>query len=264
MQNKNWIGNALFTVAVMDLKVRYENSRLGFVWSIIKPLFQFVVYYFIFGSILKVEHQPHYALRLFLGVIIWAFFAESTSNGATSLISKKGLITKVMVPTSLGPLASYVTSLLNFLINFCVFLVFYMLSVKGWSLRIGGINALLLLYSFVIITMLVIALNLILSLANPFFRDVQQIWDLVLNYGVFLTPIIYTLPIPKNMMGLYYGINALAVPIDLFRQGLFGNSSATQSIEPLEIVINFFVCIVLLLVGVVMHMRFGRKVMDYL
>jgi ABC-type polysaccharide/polyol phosphate export permease len=254
---------ATYTIAVMDLKVRYESSRLGFVWSVIKPAFQFVVYYIIFTKILKQEHEQYYALRLFLGVVLWNFFAEATSNGATSLVSKKGLITKVMVPTQMAPIGAYATSLLSLAINLVVFGVFYIIGVKNPWTNIVSPDMLYTLYAFVVLSVLVVALNLILSVTNSYIRDIQQIWDLVLNYGVFLTPIIYKLPIPTRFLGAFYTGNALAIPIELFRRGLF--PGITSDFIPLQfIAVNLCVCIGLLFAGIYLHARLGRRVMDHL
>ena len=68
----------LVTIAKMDLKLKYQNSKLGFLWSFLKPLLQFCAYYTVFQVILHVNDSPDYPLRLLLGGLLWSFFVEAT------------------------------------------------------------------------------------------------------------------------------------------------------------------------------------------
>lgn len=104
----------LFVISQMDLKTRYQNSKIGFLWSFLKPLLQFFAYYTVFKVFLKIDVSEDYPLRLFLGVLLWNFFVEATGNGLNSYIGKKSIVTKIKIDKEILPVASYLTALMNF------------------------------------------------------------------------------------------------------------------------------------------------------
>ena len=115
----------------------------------------------------------------------------------------------------------------------------------------------LLLYS-----VLIISINIILATVNVLFRDLQNIWDIILTYGVFLTPIIYTIAIPKEYLKIYYFLNPLAYPIEEMKASFFGISGTWQSLEHF---ISFILSVILWsLIAMVIRKKLGLKVADYL
>lgn len=252
----------IFTLGLMDLKLKYRSSKLGFLWSFIKPLLQFVVYYIVFAVFLKVGKGNSYPLTLFLGVLIWGFFTEGTSLGMNSYLGKKSIVTKINVNKILMPIAAYVTPALNFLLNFLVFFVLYMVfSFNDFlNLHLGAL--LLFLLMFIDIGIIIISLNVILANLNSIFRDVQNIWELVLQYGVFMTPIIYPLPIPDKYLTLYFGSNVLAFPIELIKCQFFVYETKIFDMH----IIAAHICslIILAVVATIVHKKMSDKVADYL
>ena len=120
----------LLTISQMDLKTRYQNSKIGFLWSFLKPLLQFFAYYTVFRVFLKIDVSEDYPLRLFLGVLLWNFFVEATGNGLNSYIGKKSIVTKIKIEKEILPMASYLTALMNFLLTMIIFIIMFFVQKK--------------------------------------------------------------------------------------------------------------------------------------
>lgn len=122
MQKNNYI-NLIKELTISDFKLRYQGSVLGYLWSFIKPLLLFGILYLVFSVFLRFDVE-NYNLYLLLGIILWGYLAEGTSNAISSLISKGGLISRVNFPRSLIVISSTLTSLLTLLLNLIVFAIF--------------------------------------------------------------------------------------------------------------------------------------------
>jgi ABC-2 type transport system permease protein len=174
-----------------DFKVRYQSSVLGYVWSLLKPLFMFAILYVVFTQIFAlgkgVEHFPVY---LFLGIVLWGFFVETTTTGVTAVVESGDLIRKISIPRYLVVVASSVSALINVGLNMIVVLIFAF--INGVEPRIEW-----LLLPFLILELLVFAqaVAFFLSAAYVKFRDVSYIWELIIQAGFYATPIIY--PVSK-------------------------------------------------------------------
>lgn len=211
----------LFTISGMDLKMRYQNSKLGMIWSILKPMMQFFAYYIVFGVILKVGDTKDYAIRLFLGILLWNFFVESTGNALMCYIGKKTVITKIHIKRIILPVSSFLTAFFNFGLTIVVFAVAYIIyticGVTSFQIHQIGIG----LFCFVSFGIFIVSVNIVLATLNVLFRDIQAMWDLVLSYLVFLSPIMYSIEIPEKYQNLYYFMNPLAYPIEAIRSVFF-------------------------------------------
>ena len=250
----------LFTISQMDLKTRYQNSKIGFLWSFLKPLLQFFAYYTVFRVFLKIDVSEDYPLRLFLGVLLWNFFVEATGNGLNSYIGKKSIVTKIKIQKEILPMAAYLTAFMNFLLTMVIFIIMFVIQKK--VIVISFFSLLNFIFFLILYSILIISINIILSTVNVLFRDLQNIWDIVLTYGDFLTPIIYTITIPKEYLKIYYFLNPLAYPIEEMKASFFGISGLWQAPEHL---FSFILSIIFwILIAMIVRKRLGLKVADYL
>lgn len=252
----------LFTIAKMDLKLKYQNSKIGFLWSFLKPLLQFCAYFTVFQVILHVNDSPDYPLRLFLGVLIWNFFVEATGSGMNAYIGKKSIVTKIKIEKKILPLASYLTAFMNFLLTMIIFLIVYNLFAEDASIMFSWESLVRFIFFLTLYSVFIISINIILATTNVLFRDLQNIWDIVLMYGVFLTPIIYPLSIPESYLGLYYFANPLAYPVEQLKAVFFGAGGSWDHIE-------YFYCFLaaICLWGIIawiVNRKMSSKVADYL
>jgi len=219
----------LRTLSLTDFKLRYHGSLLGYIWALLKPLLIFCVLYlvfqFMFGS--QVEY---YALRLLTGIILWSFFAEATNAGMNSLMQRANIVTKLSVPRWIIPLASIATSALSLLINLGILVLFFMGNGK-----IPSVGALLYaLALLVLLFVIIIGFSLLTSVLLPRFRDLGQIWEVLLNALMYATPVIYPITaIPESYRGWFY-LNPLTPFFEHIRLLLIENKyPAMQEVMPL-------------------------------
>ncbi len=192
-----------------DFKLRYQGSVLGYLWSLLKPLMLFAILYTVFTQFLRIGRGvPNYPISLLLGIILWTFFVESSSNALKSIVSRGGLIRKVNIPRYLIPVAAVSSAFINMVLNLIVLFIFVLFAN----------NTPLGLQTIVIFPLLLVELVL-LSLAVGFFlsalfvryRDVEHIWDVAKQALFYTIPIIYPLSlIPSEMIRKAIILNPLA------------------------------------------------------
>lgn len=171
--------------ALKDFKVRYTHSVLGYAWSVLNPLMFFVIYYVVFSVFMNFD-IPNYPGFLLLGVTLWNFFSEGTSNGAGALLARAGLLSKMVVPRQIIVYSALLSAGLTFVINLVVLMI--LLRVTGTPLTVTALWFPLLLVDLVLLTL---GTALLLAPLYVRFRDVGYLWNIVLQVGFWLTPIIY-------------------------------------------------------------------------
>jgi len=189
-----------------DFKIRYQSSMLGYLWSVLRPLFMFAILYVVFTYIFKVgKGVPHYPVYLLLGIVMWNFFNESTIIGMGSVVGKGDLIRKISIPRYLTVLSSSVSAIINLGINLCVVIVFAVLNGVEPTWRMA-LLPLIFLELFVFST----ALAFFLSALYVKFRDITYIWEVGLQAAFYATPILYPLTIVAERYHQYFFINPMA------------------------------------------------------
>jgi ABC-2 type transport system permease protein len=189
-----------------DFKVRYQSSVLGYLWSVLRPLFLFIILYIVFTYIFKVgKGVPHYPVYLLLGIVLWNFFTESTIIGMGSVVGKGDLIRKISIPRYLTVLSSSTSALINLGINLCVVVVFAVANGVEPTWRLA-LLPLILLELFAFST----ALAFFLSAAYVKYRDVTYIWEVGLQAAFYATPILYPLTVVSVQYQKYFFINPMA------------------------------------------------------
>lgn len=172
---------------VTDFKLRYQGSALGYLWSLLKPLFLFAILYVVFGMFLRFgEDIPHFPVYLLLGVVLWGFFTEATNQGLQAIVNRGDLIRKINFPKYIIVISGTVSALINLVLNLLVVLVF--LLVSGVDIK-----ATILLFPLIVLELYVFALALAFFLGAAYvrFRDVSYIWEVGLQAAFYATPIIY-------------------------------------------------------------------------
>jgi lipopolysaccharide transport system permease protein len=176
----------VFALALNDIKLRYKNSFLGFVWSFLEPLLILTVLFFVFTHIIKNTIES-YPLYLLLGLIIWYMFTRSTTMGLSSLTDKAHIIQKIYLRKEIFVISSCLTGFIMMLIEFAAFGVF--LAVFSF---VPPYTIFLLPVLLIELFILSVGISLLLSILNIYFRDIKFIWQVILQAGFFLTPIIYS------------------------------------------------------------------------
>jgi lipopolysaccharide transport system permease protein len=190
-------------LVIRDLKVRYKNSVLGVLWSLLNPLLMTVVFTIVFTLMLP-HDIPNYPVFFMCGFLPWSFLAASLMGATNSIVGSAPLIKKIYFPREILPLAEMLSNLVNFLLALVV--LFAMILVFGLRL-----SPAVLMLPFIILTemMFILGLSFILSTANVFYRDTQHIMQIVMQAWFFLTPIFYPikiLPVDAEILGMTVNI----------------------------------------------------------
>lgn len=241
-------------IAISDFKVRYQNSLLGYFWTLIKPLLLFAVLYIVFSVFMRFPVE-NYQLYLLLGIVIWNFFAEATSIALRAFEAKEAIIRKVYFPRIIIVIASTLTSFLTFLLNMIVFFVFLSLSGIPFSF-----NFLFFIVYVIELYFVVLGFALILSVLYIKFRDFSHIWEVLLQIGFWMTPIIYPITmVPTEYHRLIF-LNPMARLIEYSRAVFILND-----IPVLPLNINLLIMVAGVLVfGIFIFLRFDKKIPEWL
>lgn len=176
-------------LVITDFKLRYQASALGYVWSILKPLLLFIILYLVFGVLIGASGKiPHYPVYLLLGVLMWNYFSEVTNIGATSIVSKGDLLRKLNFPKYVIVVAGSISALINLVITFFVLAGFMI--INGVELHFNSILLIPLLLELFILS---IGMAFFLSTLYVKLRDVNYIWEVIMQAAFYATPIIYPL-----------------------------------------------------------------------
>src|SRR5665213_4417064 len=108
-----------------DFKLRYQGSVLGYAWSLLRPLLLFIILYLVFVKFLKIgAGVPHYPVYLLLGIVLWSFFVEVTSQGLGSIVGRGDLIRKIRIPRWIIVISSSLSAVINLLLNLVIITIF--------------------------------------------------------------------------------------------------------------------------------------------
>lgn len=170
-----------------DFKVRYQNSFLGYLWSLLRPLFMFVILYFIFVYFLHIGSQVHnWPVALLFGIVMWNFFNEVTKTGLKAIVNQGGLIRKINFPRYIIILSSSLSAFINMMINLVVVAIFFAATdlPVTWNL--------LLIPAFIIeLYVFAVGCAFILSTLYVKLRDINFVWEIILQGGFYATAILY-------------------------------------------------------------------------
>lgn len=170
-----------------EFKLRYQGSVLGYLWSLLKPLFLFAILYFVFVHFLRIgEGIPNWPVAMLLGIVLWNFFTEVTGNGLTSIVARGDVIRKINFPKYVIVFASSISALINLGLNFIIIAIFMMISGVDlhWS-------ALLVPLYIVEIFAFSIGIAFILSAVFVKLRDINYIWEIIVQALFYASAIIY-------------------------------------------------------------------------
>jgi lipopolysaccharide transport system permease protein len=198
-------------LAWSDFKLRYKNSALGFLWSLLDPLLMLVVLYFVFSNLMRIQVE-HYQLFLLLGIILWNFLDRGTSLSIWSIVGKPSLVQKVYFPRDILIISTCIMALMMTALEFVVFIIF--MAVFG---VVPGINLAYFPLIFAFLFLIILGLSLALASLNVYFRDVQFIWKVIVQIGFFATPIIYPITIFPESVRWMVMINPMAQIITMMR-----------------------------------------------
>jgi ABC-2 type transport system permease protein len=195
----------LRVLASIDFKLKYAESAMGYLWSIIKPLSYFAVLWVVFGRFFRVSASiEEYGLYLLIGIVLYTFFVDATGLAFPSMVKGGNVLRKLAFPPLVLPIAATVTAAITFMVNLAVVAVFIAASRVTPSLDWLAIPLLLIeLYLFTL------GLGLILATFFVRFHDIAQIWELGAQLLIFAAPVMYPITILPEWAQRFAYLNPL-------------------------------------------------------
>jgi lipopolysaccharide transport system permease protein len=214
------------TLVIRDLKVRYKNSILGILWSLLNPLAMMAVFTVVFTFMMPNNTIEKFPVFVLCALLPWNFFRDSVMVSVGSIVNNSPLIKKVYFPREVLPLSVVLSNLVNFflaLLVLFVMLIAFRVRLTQWALLLPVVIFTQMLF--------VLGLGFILSTANVFYRDTAMIMEVVMLAWFFVTPIFWDitiLPTHRHILGfdlnihrLTYILNPMASLISTYRVILY-------------------------------------------
>lgn len=235
-------------MVITDFKVRYQGSVLGYAWSVLRPLFIFVILYVVFVKFLRIGSDiPHFPVYLLLGIILWSFFAEATSITMSSVVARGDLIKKISIPRYLVVVSGATSAFINLGLTLIVFFTIAFLNkvpiMASWALL-----PIIILELFI----LAMALGFFLSALFVKYRDTSYIWEVLLQAGFYAVPIIYPLSLVATKYHPYLMINPMTQIIQDSRWAFVSHDtlSSWKVLSMPYLLIPFLIIIVLVFIAI--------------
>jgi ABC-2 type transport system permease protein len=244
-----------------ELKVRYRGSVLGLLWSYVKPGVQFVVFYVALGVFLGLERSAknpdglsNYAVYLFSGIVLINFFSEALGNSARSIVNNGNLIKKIYLPRELFPVASVWVSAVHFFPQLVVLVIGCVFA--GW--HPDAFQLLAAVGGFAIVGFLATGLGLLFGAANVYFRDSENLVDMLLMVATWASPVMYSWTMVESKLGpgffALYQANPITVGVELFHYAFWypttdGSAAMPPNLFSLWLPIGMIISLVVLALG---------------
>jgi lipopolysaccharide transport system permease protein len=220
----------LKNLTVTEIKNRYQNTSLGFFWSILSPFLLAFVLYFVFRKIFKTD--VNYAAYLLVGIMVWRFFSSGTTMCLQSIVSKASLVTKVYIPRDILVLSTVLANIFTSFLELIILLpiIFVLLG------RIP-VTAILFPFVYLLYFWLVYGIGLMLAALYVYFRDLSHLWEVLVNILFYCSPIIYPMSmVPAELVPLYM-LNPLTQIITIYRDVMI--TGVLPSLGSVLLVIGF-------------------------
>lgn len=217
-----------------ELKVRYKNSALGFLWSLVTPILMTVVFTVIFSTVIRIQVEDFAAFFL-CGYLVWQFFQNTVSASMSSIVGNGPLVQKVYFPREILPLSIVLSQLVHFLLALLA-VTPYLVWVRGWSL-VTHLPSILL--GIVVLTVFTAGLSMLLAGANVGMRDLQELMPTIFQVWFYATPIIYPFALIANTEGRIARVASVVLAVNpmtwftrLFRESIYGEVIRNPACAP--------------------------------
>ena len=249
--------NLFYFLAWRDVKIRYKQTAIGIAWSLLKPVITLVVFTIVFGVLAKfpADGAP-YPILVFSALLPWQFFANCFSDSGNSILLNANIISKVYFPRLIIPVSSTFGNIIDFMISFAllvIMLFLYGLN-PGWRI--------LVIPFFLLISLIVsLGLGLLVASVNVKYRDFKYLLPVIIQAGMYLSPIGFSSSIIPQKWQLLYSLNPMVGVIDGFRWAIIGGKS-TLYIPGL--LLSIVLSVLLLIAGIIYFKKTEKKFADFI
>lgn len=222
----------LVSLTRLQLKVKYKDSSLGFLWSLARPLLLLIVYSLVFTTFLRAG-IPYFPIYLFTGLVVWDFFSSTQAGATMSIVGNAGLIKKVAFPREILPLSVVGSALVHFALQLVVLLGVLIVT----SYDFVGPSLLLAPLAFITLLLFMTGMSFLFAVLNVYYRDTQHLIEVFLLFWFWMTPIVY--PSEFAITGLegtrfsflanVYQWNPMFVVVTAFQRAFYRDMSAVTA-----------------------------------
>ena len=247
----------VWSLARSDFKNRYVGSYYGLVWEILQPLSLIFLFWFVFEfalGIKTVDGHP-FVLWFIIGLIPWFFFSDAWSNATNALTQYSFLVKKMVFKVEVLPTVKIISSFLTSIIFHVILVAFLIVYGVG-----GQFSSLAVLYFLFCSFVLALGLGLLTSVIVVFFKDMRQLLTIILQFGIYLTPILWSQKSIPEEWHWFISINPMAYIVDGYRAAIFGD----LALEPLRTAIFWAMTISFVIIGSIVFQRLRPHLADVL
>jgi ABC-2 type transport system permease protein len=217
--------NLTTTLAVSDFKLRFFGSALGYLWTLMRPLMLFGVLYLVFTEVVRFgDDVKNYPVYLLAAIVLFTFYGETSTRGVTSLVERENLLRKIRFPRLVIPLAVTLHSMFNLGLNLIVVFAFVLAS--GISPRVSWLELIPLVALLVVFAT---GTAMLLSALYVRYRDMQPIWEVVLQILFYASPVIYVTSALPDSIEREAMANPLTAILTQMRHALIDPSAPTAA-----------------------------------
>jgi len=231
-----------------DIKIKYKQTALGFLWAILQPLFMMIIFTFFFGRALNIPSQNlPYPIFVFSGLLLWNTFSSGLTNSANSMVNNAQIIKKIYFPRLIIPVSSILVALFDFMMAFLLFiplLLFYKQQVSWNALWAWPL-------ALIISLIATLGPGSLLAALNVKYRDFRYVIPFLVQVLFFISPVIYPISMLKYPLLQYILVlSPMYAAIELFRYPL-----AAEGLNPTFLALSLVAGVMLLIIGIIYFKR---------
>lgn len=242
-----------------SVTTRYYGSTLGWAWSYVRPLMQFLMYYLVIGLVFNAHRNiPYFPVYLFSGIITVNLFSEALRNATNAITDNSSLVKKIYLPRELFPVAAVGSALIHFLPQAAVLLVICLF--VGWTITWMQLAAFLL--GMIVVLIFSLGLGLFFGAINVAYRDARNVVDVILMFATWASPVLYTWEMVHSIAPSWlfhiYMVNPVTATVELFHN-VFWLPIAPEAARPDHLLFNTLIGLGIALVTLIIGQMTFRK-----
>ena len=244
----------LWVLVQKDFRTRYKRASFGVLWAVAVPALQAVIMAAVFSRIIRTGTGHGFPVYVMSGVIAFSYFGATLPVATSSIVDGASLTDKVWFPRATLVIIPAITNLVGLGVTMAVLALVMPIFSVGYS-----IHLLYLLPATLLLVVFTVALTLVTSATQVYFRDMKFIVQAALMVWMYVTPVVY----PQHLLGRFSGfldLNPLTGIVDVFHMGVLGSNQARLT----AILVSLGFTILLLIAGVMVQMQHDRLFVDKL
>jgi len=249
----------IFLFVKRDFVIFYKQTILGPLWYIIQPLVNTIIFNLIFGKIAKLSTDGVPPFLFYMsGTVVWSYFSTCVSGTSNIFVKNATIFGKVYFPRITVPIAIVITSLVQLLIQFSIFIGFYLYFIANGANLFP--NKLILVVPFIILQMAILSLGFgsLISALTAKYRDLTFAMTFFIQIWMYLTPIVYPFSQVPEKYQLIYMMNPMVAIVELFRSAFLGKGIVSMEL----IVVSVSLTFIIFILGLIMFSRTERSFID--